>query len=234
MVFFLTAVSLQISVIPTCKLDITFLLWSVGWQSSQMHWDPPTTYLVFPTVSAHCYRRSCACGCSRLCSLCFSDLVLAAWALIHSLRSLSLSSSLSLGLSVTYLLPVYILITPQNLCFCLTLFSSPQVIYKKFNVPCPFREFSFNTTTTTSGMNATDPGGEVDPACIPKMANLNSQVGSRMSLTLQIYLHCHGLWQPPTCFTVIFSMLPVPLHRLSMGILVWSTRFHWRTAGHFF
>lgn len=55
-----------------------------------------------------------------------------------------------------------------------------QVIYKKFNIPCPFVDFAFNATNTVLNISANDTGGEVDPACIPKMANLNIQVGSSM------------------------------------------------------
>lgn len=58
-----------------------------------------------------------------------------------------------------------------------------QVIYKKFNIPCPFVDFAFNATSLN--ISATDPGGEDDPACIPKMANLNSQVGLRMLLSIK-------------------------------------------------
>lgn len=124
MVFFLIAVSPLILATHTCKRHVTSLLLSVGWQHSQMCWEPPTTYLVFPTVPTHCCGLMSACGCSRLCSLCFSDLVLAAWAIIHSLLSLSLALVFSLGVSVTYFLPVYILTASQSLRFCLTLFSS--------------------------------------------------------------------------------------------------------------
>lgn len=62
------------------------------------------------------------------------------------------------------------------------------VIYKKFNVPCPFVDFSFNSTT--SGMNVTDPGGEDDPACIPKMANLNSQTAYTIPILAFAFV-CH-------------------------------------------
>lgn len=62
--------------------------------------------------------------------------------------------------------------------YCLTpLLCTAQVIYKKFNTPCPFTDFSFNSTASVLNVSAMDPGGEPDPACIPKMANLNSQVG---------------------------------------------------------
>uniref|UniRef100_A0A3B4FGM3 Sodium-coupled neutral amino acid transporter 3-like n=1 Tax=Pundamilia nyererei TaxID=303518 RepID=A0A3B4FGM3_9CICH len=64
------------------------------------------------------------------------------------------------------------------------------VIYKKFNVPCPFTDFSFNATSTTSWMNVTDPGGEEDPACIPKMANLNSQTAYTIPILAFAFV-CH-------------------------------------------
>ncbi|KAL0180879.1 hypothetical protein M9458_023285, partial [Cirrhinus mrigala] len=55
------------------------------------------------------------------------------------------------------------------------------VIYKKFQVKCPFEDFSHNRTVL--GFNtsvAADPGGvemtpEADPACTPRLFNLNSQ-----------------------------------------------------------
>lgn len=74
------------------------------------------------------------------------------------------------------------------------LFSSVQVIYKKFNLPCPFVDFSLNATAGALNVNMSDPD-IVDPACIPKMANLNTQVGLQcMSLCgrLQIHPHCLG------------------------------------------
>lgn len=74
------------------------------------------------------------------------------------------------------------------------LFSSVQVIYKKFNLPCPFVDFTFNGTAGALNVNMSDPD-VVDPACIPKMANLNTQVGFQcMPLCgrLQIHPHCLG------------------------------------------
>ncbi|XP_030584491.1 sodium-coupled neutral amino acid transporter 3-like isoform X1 [Archocentrus centrarchus] len=62
------------------------------------------------------------------------------------------------------------------------------VIYKKFNIPCPFGGNSFNSTT--SGMNVTDPGGEDNPACIPKMANLNSQTAYTIPILAFAFV-CH-------------------------------------------
>lgn len=93
-------------------------------------------------------------------------------------------------------LPVCVLtVSFTGLLFVLftALLCTVQVIYKKFNVPCPFVDFAFNATTSGLNVNATDPGGE-DPACIPKMANLNSQVGLPVlhRMKLPISLHCHG------------------------------------------
>lgn len=52
-------------------------------------------------------------------------------------------------------------------------------------------EFSFNGTASVLNVSAKDPGGEDDPACIPKMANLNSQVGLCMPLSLKLHIHFH-------------------------------------------
>lgn len=129
------------------------------------------------------------------------------------------SLSLSLALSLPYFLPVCMLIVSHSFCFCLTtLLCTPQVIYKKFNTPCPFTDFAFNSTTIGLNVSAMDPGGEPDPACIPKMANLNSQVGF-MHVTQSETANVPPLpWQPPTYVIVIFSMLPVTVHNPSMEI----------------
>ncbi|KAM3850060.1 LOW QUALITY PROTEIN: sodium-coupled neutral amino acid transporter 3-like [Diretmus argenteus] len=37
------------------------------------------------------------------------------------------------------------------------------VIYKKFNIPCPIVDFTFNSTVSGMNVSATDPGGEVNP-----------------------------------------------------------------------
>lgn len=131
------------------------------------------------------------------------------------------SLSLSLAfLAIFFCLSVCWLCPTAFVCALTPLLCTVQVIYKKFNVPCPFVDFAFNATASGLNVSATDPGGEDDPACIPKMANLNSQVGLRMSLSmkLQIHLHCHGHWQTPTYVIVIFSMLPVTVHDPSMEI----------------
>lgn len=105
------------------------------------------------------------------------------------------------------ILPACILLV--SFCALTPLFFTVQVIYKKFAVPCPFVDFAFNVTA--SGLNVTDPGGDDDPSCVPKMANLNTQVRLRMllSMKLQIHFHCLGHWHTPTYVIVIFSMLPV-------------------------
>ncbi|XP_077459008.1 sodium-coupled neutral amino acid transporter 3-like isoform X1 [Stigmatopora argus] len=63
------------------------------------------------------------------------------------------------------------------------------VIYKKFNVPCPFVDFTFNGTAGGL-LNITDPGGEVDPSCAPKMANLNSQTAYTIPILAFAFV-CH-------------------------------------------
>ncbi|XP_032370296.1 sodium-coupled neutral amino acid transporter 3 isoform X1 [Etheostoma spectabile] len=65
-----------------------------------------------------------------------------------------------------------------------------SVIYKKFNTPCPFAEYAFNSTTSWRNVSAMDPGGEPDPACIPKMANLNSQTAYTIPILAFAFV-CH-------------------------------------------
>uniref|UniRef100_A0A672ZMV2 Sodium-coupled neutral amino acid transporter 3-like n=1 Tax=Sphaeramia orbicularis TaxID=375764 RepID=A0A672ZMV2_9TELE len=65
-----------------------------------------------------------------------------------------------------------------------------SVIYKKFNVPCPFVDFALNGTASGLNVSATDPGGEEDPACIPKMANLNSQTAYTIPILAFAFV-CH-------------------------------------------
>ncbi|XP_055016307.1 sodium-coupled neutral amino acid transporter 3 [Boleophthalmus pectinirostris] len=64
------------------------------------------------------------------------------------------------------------------------------VIYKKFNLPCPFTEFAFNGTTHSPILNTTDPGGEEDDTCVPKMANLNSQTAYTIPILAFAFV-CH-------------------------------------------
>nr|XP_057911761.1 sodium-coupled neutral amino acid transporter 3-like [Doryrhamphus excisus]XP_057911762.1 sodium-coupled neutral amino acid transporter 3-like [Doryrhamphus excisus] len=63
-----------------------------------------------------------------------------------------------------------------------------SVIYKKFNTPCPFVDFAINGTA--AGINVTLPGGEDDPACLPKMANLNSQTAYTIPILAFAFV-CH-------------------------------------------
>ncbi|KAM8914459.1 sodium-coupled neutral amino acid transporter 3-like isoform 2-T8 [Spinachia spinachia] len=65
-----------------------------------------------------------------------------------------------------------------------------SVIYKKFNTPCPFTDFSFNSTASVLNVSTMDPGGEPDPACIPKMANLNSQTAYTIPILAFAFV-CH-------------------------------------------
>ncbi|XP_017271455.1 sodium-coupled neutral amino acid transporter 3 isoform X1 [Kryptolebias marmoratus] len=64
------------------------------------------------------------------------------------------------------------------------------VIYKKFNVPCPFVDFAHNSTGSELNVNATDHSGEQDPACIPKMANLNIQTAYTIPILAFAFV-CH-------------------------------------------
>ncbi|KAG7283245.1 hypothetical protein CRUP_004987 [Coryphaenoides rupestris] len=63
------------------------------------------------------------------------------------------------------------------------------VIYKKFNVPCPFVDFSFNATLSFMG-NITDRGGSDDPACVPKLVTLNSQTAYTIPILAFAFV-CH-------------------------------------------
>ncbi|XP_041944313.1 sodium-coupled neutral amino acid transporter 3-like isoform X2 [Alosa alosa] len=71
------------------------------------------------------------------------------------------------------------------------------VIYKKFQLPCPFEEFSFNRTITASLMNASviaEPRGGieavVDPSCVPKMFNINSKTAYTIPILAFAFV-CH-------------------------------------------
>ncbi|RXN34316.1 sodium-coupled neutral amino acid transporter 3-like isoform X2 [Labeo rohita] len=71
-----------------------------------------------------------------------------------------------------------------------------SVIYKKFQVKCPFEDFSHNRTVL--GFNtsvAADPGGvemthEADPACTPRLFNLNSQTAYTVPILAFAFV-CH-------------------------------------------
>nr|XP_020463414.1 sodium-coupled neutral amino acid transporter 3-like isoform X2 [Monopterus albus] len=60
-----------------------------------------------------------------------------------------------------------------------------SVIYKKFNVSCPFVDYS---NSTAGGPNVTV--SHQDPACIPKMANLNSQTAYTIPILAFAFV-CH-------------------------------------------
>lgn len=64
------------------------------------------------------------------------------------------------------------------------------VIYKKFNLPCPFTDFAFNGTAHAPVVNTTDPGGVDDDTCVPKMANLNSQTAYTIPILAFAFV-CH-------------------------------------------
>lgn len=64
------------------------------------------------------------------------------------------------------------------------------VIYKKFNLPCPFTDFAVNGTAHSPVVNATDPGGLEDDTCVPKMANLNSQTAYTIPILAFAFV-CH-------------------------------------------
>ncbi|XP_033939632.1 sodium-coupled neutral amino acid transporter 3-like isoform X1 [Pseudochaenichthys georgianus] len=65
-----------------------------------------------------------------------------------------------------------------------------SVIYKKFNTPCPFSDFAFNSTVSMLNVSAMDPGGDPDPSCIPKMTNLNSQTAYTIPILAFAFV-CH-------------------------------------------
>lgn len=66
-------------------------------------------------------------------------------------------------------------------------FFSLQVIYKKFQITCPFEEFSANSTAAHLSLNVSSHGHDYnnglvheddDSRCSPRMFTINSQVGS--------------------------------------------------------
>uniref|UniRef100_A0A3B5QZV5 Solute carrier family 38 member 3a n=1 Tax=Xiphophorus maculatus TaxID=8083 RepID=A0A3B5QZV5_XIPMA len=65
-----------------------------------------------------------------------------------------------------------------------------SVIYKKFNLPCPFVNFAPNSTQSVVNVTVNDPGGEDNPACIPKMANLNTQTAYTIPILAFAFV-CH-------------------------------------------
>ncbi|XP_056131416.1 sodium-coupled neutral amino acid transporter 3-like [Lampris incognitus] len=64
------------------------------------------------------------------------------------------------------------------------------VIYKKFAIPCPFVDFAFNGTAISTNLSAVDSGGEDNPACVPKLVNLNSQTAYTIPILAFAFV-CH-------------------------------------------
>ncbi|XP_038871942.1 sodium-coupled neutral amino acid transporter 3-like isoform X2 [Salvelinus namaycush] len=62
-----------------------------------------------------------------------------------------------------------------------------SVIYKKFHTPCPFLDFTFNSTASVTAVT-NDTG--YNPACIPKMVNLNSQTAYTIPILAFAFV-CH-------------------------------------------
>ncbi|XP_028853744.1 sodium-coupled neutral amino acid transporter 3-like isoform X2 [Denticeps clupeoides] len=68
-----------------------------------------------------------------------------------------------------------------------------SVIYKKFHVPCPFVDFSYNRTVGLNVSAIADPGGahdEIDPACTPRMFNINTQTAYTIPILAFAFV-CH-------------------------------------------
>jgi hypothetical protein len=84
-----------------------------------------------------------------------------------------------------------------------TTLSSLQVIYKKFHTPCPFIDFAFNSTASVIAVT-NDTG--YNQACVPKMVNLNSQVGSCTVNSISPSF-------PSQVFKKIFSMLLMTMEK---------------------
>lgn len=103
-----------------------------------------------------------------------------------------------LGLDVIIESPCLLTLTrhiPSSLCvffdytpafYSIFLFSL-QVIYKTFQITCPFEEFSANSTGAYLSLNVSSHGHEYsnglvheddDSHCSPRMFTINSQVGS--------------------------------------------------------
>lgn len=95
-----------------------------------------------------------------------------------------------------------------------------QVIYKKFNFPCPFVDFAHNGTASGLNVSSADPGGVDDPSCVPKMANINSQVGPMHVPQPETarFTSPATATESRTYATVMFSMLLETLHDPSMEI----------------
>ncbi|XP_064161014.1 sodium-coupled neutral amino acid transporter 3a [Anguilla rostrata] len=65
------------------------------------------------------------------------------------------------------------------------------VIYKKFHVPCPFQDFSFNATMGLNASLATHPSQDADNSdCAPKMFTMNSQTAYTIPILAFAFV-CH-------------------------------------------
>ncbi|XP_059924425.1 sodium-coupled neutral amino acid transporter 3-like isoform X2 [Gadus macrocephalus] len=69
---------------------------------------------------------------------------------------------------------------------CCMVFFLIAVIYKKFNIPCPFVDFTLNATLIAVGNDT----GPENPACIPKLVNLNSQTAYTIPILAFAFV-CH-------------------------------------------
>ncbi|MGH0191180.1 UNVERIFIED_CONTAM: hypothetical protein FKN15_057784 [Acipenser sinensis] len=74
-----------------------------------------------------------------------------------------------------------------------------MVIYKKFQIPCPFFEFSFNTTESLNSSTSMEHSVgyqnghtqmEADPDCSPRMFTLNSQTAYTIPILAFAFV-CH-------------------------------------------
>lgn len=111
-----------------------------------------------------------------------------------------------------------------SICLLLQL----QVIYKKFQIPCPFEEFSANSTAAHLSLNVSSThsheytNGVVheddDSHCTTRLFTINSQVGSCSESAA--YLACFHTLQPPnvaskwsfhTWFSAIMTKIPTLL-----------------------
>ncbi|KAL4655978.1 sodium-coupled neutral amino acid transporter 3 isoform X1 [Arapaima gigas] len=72
---------------------------------------------------------------------------------------------------------------------CMVFFLS-AVIYKKFQVPCPFSEFSYNSTVVLNGSTAHPMEDKGTNPCSPLMANLNSQTAYTIPILAFAFV-CH-------------------------------------------
>ncbi len=103
-----------------------------------------------------------------------------------------------------------------------------QVIYKKFQVKCPFEDFAHNRTVLGFNTSVTaDPGGvqmipEGDPACTPRLFNINSQVYHSVTeiMLRHSYESCDFKikWKIKMTNTVILISLCIYLGLIQTGV----------------